>query len=70
MEPGGTPPGSAGDGGCAELVRRRTFSGRGASGTDELRVELLETDGLPQMDGFMDQNDVYALIVFEDRRTG
>ena len=32
----------------------------------ELRVELLECDGLPTMDlGAWDENDVYALLVFE-----
>jgi len=31
-----------------------------------LRVELLETDDLPQMDNVLDANDVYALVVFED----
>ncbi len=30
-----------------------------------LRVELLETDGLPDMDGLFDANDVYALLIFE-----
>ena len=33
----------------------------------ELRIELLECDGLPTMDlGAWDENDIYALVVFED----
>ena len=32
----------------------------------ELRVELLETDGLPSMDMMFDASDVYAVVVFED----
>jgi hypothetical protein len=32
----------------------------------ELRVELLETDGLPSMDVMLfDENDVYAMVCFE-----
>ena len=33
----------------------------------ELRVEILESDGLPSMDAMpLDENDVYALVLFED----
>ena len=38
----------------------------GSKAIGELRVELLETDALPKMDLLLDQNDVYALLVFED----
>ena len=30
-----------------------------------LRVELLETDDLPALDGVFDENDVYAVLIFE-----
>ena len=36
-----------------------------ADALGELRVELLETDGLPTMDLLLDENDVYALFLFE-----
>ena len=32
----------------------------------ELRLELLETDALPSMDAMLDENDVYAIVIFED----
>ena len=35
--------------------------------TGELRIEILESDGLPSMDAMpLDENDVYALVLFED----